>query len=65
MDYARAAPSAVRITVVEGPAIGQEFKIDGLASVEGNFVVRGSSELKKAARAFAERIEIRGAVGID
>lgn len=33
LDHARAAPDAVRITVVEGPAVGQEFKIDGLATV--------------------------------
>jgi two-component system cell cycle sensor histidine kinase/response regulator CckA len=33
LDQARSAPSAVRITVVEGPAVGQEFKIDGVATV--------------------------------
>ena len=33
LDHARAAPSAIRITVVEGPAIGQEFKIDGVATI--------------------------------
>jgi two-component system, cell cycle sensor histidine kinase and response regulator CckA len=33
LDHTRATPSAVRITVVEGPAVGQEFKIDGSATV--------------------------------
>jgi two-component system, cell cycle sensor histidine kinase and response regulator CckA len=33
LDHARAAPSAIRLTVVEGPAIGQEFKIEGLATI--------------------------------
>src|SRR5215204_4265788 len=26
-------PSSVRLTVVEGPAIGQEFKVDGVATI--------------------------------
>jgi signal transduction histidine kinase/CheY-like chemotaxis protein len=33
LDHARVAPSAVRLTVVEGPAIGQEFKFDGAATI--------------------------------
>src|SRR3954467_7429856 len=33
IDQSRIAPTAVRLTVVEGPAIGQEFKIDGVATV--------------------------------
>lgn len=33
LDFARSAPGAVRLTVVEGPAIGQEFKIDGNATI--------------------------------
>src|SRR5215471_12365078 len=33
LDFPRAAPTAVRLTVVEGPSVGQEFKIDGLATV--------------------------------
>ena len=33
LDHSRVAPTSVRLTVVEGPAIGQEFKIDGLATV--------------------------------
>jgi hypothetical protein len=46
----------------------QLSSFDGLASlavVDGSFVVRGSDALKKAARVLAERIEIRGAIGID
>ena len=33
IDHARGMPTAVRLTVVEGPAIGQEFKVDGIATV--------------------------------
>ncbi len=33
IDHSRAAAGAVRITVVEGPATGQEFKIEGVATV--------------------------------
>jgi len=33
VDQTRNAPTAVRLTVVEGPAIGQEFKIDGVATI--------------------------------
>jgi len=33
MDYVRGAPSAVRLTVAEGPAVGQEFKLEGIATV--------------------------------
>lgn len=33
IDNARQTPSAVRVTVVEGPAVGQEFKVDGVATV--------------------------------
>ncbi len=33
LDQSRIAPTSVRLTVVEGPAIGQEFKIDGVATV--------------------------------
>jgi two-component system, cell cycle sensor histidine kinase and response regulator CckA len=33
IDHARQAPSAVRVTVIEGPAVGQEFKVEGLATV--------------------------------
>jgi S-DNA-T family DNA segregation ATPase FtsK/SpoIIIE len=29
----RASPSAVRLSVVEGPTIGQEFKIEGVATI--------------------------------
>ena len=32
-DFARSAPGAVRLTVVEGPAVGQEFKLDGSATI--------------------------------
>ncbi|MDF3068201.1 MAG: multi-sensor hybrid histidine kinase [Polyangiaceae bacterium] len=33
IDFARNAPSAVRLTVVEGPTVGQEFKLDGAATI--------------------------------
>jgi two-component system, cell cycle sensor histidine kinase and response regulator CckA len=33
IDHARQTPSAVRVTVIEGPAVGQEFKVDGVATV--------------------------------
>ena len=33
VDHTRSAPTSVRLTVVEGPAIGQEFKIDGVATI--------------------------------
>jgi two-component system cell cycle sensor histidine kinase/response regulator CckA len=33
VDNARSTPSAVRLTVVEGPAIGQEFKVEGVATI--------------------------------
>lgn len=33
IDYARSVPSAVRLTVVEGPTVGQEFKLDGSATI--------------------------------
>jgi predicted component of type VI protein secretion system len=33
LDHSRVAPTSVRLTVVEGPAIGQEFKIDGVATI--------------------------------
>jgi two-component system, cell cycle sensor histidine kinase and response regulator CckA len=33
IEYARSAPSAVRLTVVEGPTVGQEFKLDGAATI--------------------------------
>jgi two-component system, cell cycle sensor histidine kinase and response regulator CckA len=33
IDHARTATSAVRLTVVEGPTIGQEFKLDGVATI--------------------------------
>jgi two-component system, cell cycle sensor histidine kinase and response regulator CckA len=33
LDHARPPPTSVRLTVVEGPAIGQEFKIDGVATI--------------------------------
>jgi signal transduction histidine kinase/CheY-like chemotaxis protein len=33
LDNARSTGSAVRLTVVEGPAIGQEFKVDGTATI--------------------------------
>ncbi len=29
----RVKPSAVRLTVLEGPAVGQEFKVDGVATI--------------------------------
>jgi signal transduction histidine kinase/ActR/RegA family two-component response regulator len=33
LDNSRSPPTSVRLTVVEGPAIGQEFKIDGVATI--------------------------------
>jgi two-component system, cell cycle sensor histidine kinase and response regulator CckA len=33
IDQARGAPGAVRLTVIEGPAVGQEFKFDGSATI--------------------------------
>jgi two-component system, cell cycle sensor histidine kinase and response regulator CckA len=33
IDNARMTPTTVRLTVVEGPAVGQEFKVDGVATV--------------------------------
>lgn len=33
LDFARSPPGTVRLTVVEGPAVGQEFKIDGAATI--------------------------------
>ncbi len=33
LDIARHTPTTVRVTVVEGPAVGQEFKIDGAATI--------------------------------
>lgn len=33
LDPARNAGSAVRLTVVEGPAVGQEFKVEGAATI--------------------------------
>jgi two-component system, cell cycle sensor histidine kinase and response regulator CckA len=33
IDNARQTPTTVRVTVVEGPAVGQEFKVDGVATV--------------------------------
>lgn len=33
LDNARQTPNAVRVTVVEGPAVGQEFKVEGVATV--------------------------------
>ncbi|MES1187335.1 MAG: ATP-binding protein [Myxococcales bacterium] len=33
LDNTRSPPTSVRLTVVEGPAIGQEFKIDGVATI--------------------------------
>lgn len=33
LDFARSSPSTVRLTVVEGPAVGQEFKIEGAATI--------------------------------
>ncbi len=33
LDYARSAPNAVRLTVVEGPTVGQEFKLDGAVTI--------------------------------
>jgi signal transduction histidine kinase/ActR/RegA family two-component response regulator len=33
LDNPRSPPTSVRLTVVEGPAIGQEFKIDGVATI--------------------------------
>src|SRR3954462_3435736 len=33
LDNTRSPPTSVRLTVVEGPAIGQEFKIEGVATI--------------------------------
>jgi signal transduction histidine kinase/CheY-like chemotaxis protein len=33
LDQARSIPSAVRLTVVEGPTVGQEFKLDGSVTI--------------------------------
>ncbi|HYJ07726.1 MAG TPA: ATP-binding protein [Polyangiaceae bacterium] len=33
LEHARNAGCAVRLTVVEGPAVGQEFKVDGAATI--------------------------------
>ncbi|RYZ08446.1 MAG: response regulator [Myxococcales bacterium] len=33
IDFGRGAPSAVRLTVVEGPTVGQEFKLEGSATI--------------------------------
>lgn len=33
MDQTRQVPGAIRLSVVEGPALGQEFKIDALATI--------------------------------
>lgn len=33
IDHARGAPGAVRLSVVEGPTVGQEFKLDGAATI--------------------------------
>jgi two-component system, cell cycle sensor histidine kinase and response regulator CckA len=33
LDNARMTPTTVRVTVVEGPAVGQEFKVNGVATV--------------------------------
>lgn len=33
LDNARQLPTTVRVTVVEGPAVGQEFRIDGAATI--------------------------------
>jgi signal transduction histidine kinase/CheY-like chemotaxis protein len=32
-EHGRTPSSAVRLTVVEGPAVGQEFKVDGVATI--------------------------------
>jgi two-component system cell cycle sensor histidine kinase/response regulator CckA len=33
IDHSRQSPTAVRVTVVDGPAVGQEFKVDGVATI--------------------------------